>query len=385
MSEYLVPDYFPSFACKMGACRHACCEGWPISFSMEDYFRLLSVDCSPELRRKLDGALHLKRNASPEAYAEISPRWDGQCPLHMEDGRCMLHAELGGDALAAVCRLYPRGVRQRSRECSCANSCEATLELLLHREAPITFIPHEMTCRLPVPPPRTYVYVDESKEQAVRLWLIRQLQQRGVSLPHRLVRLGCALLAMDQAIEANVPARIDRLLSDGEPFPMACPDAPDREHLLSGMASAERMLAIMNEGSNSIRDLGESVLRYFGQGEDALNRYEAARDQFAALLPDWETWFEHMLVNHMYFSQFPFQDRPVPLKDEFLALCAAYALVRFLCVGQAAQHPSVEAVVDAAAAAFRLVQHTEFDRYAAHLLRKLGCDEQSALWSILAL
>lgn len=385
MSEYLVPDYFPSFSCKMGACRHACCEGWPISFTMTDYFRLLSVECSPELRRRLDGAMHLKRNASPEAYAEISPRWDGHCPLHMEDGRCMLHAELGGDMLAAVCQLYPRGVRQRSRECSCANSCEATLELFLHRDAPITFIPHELTYSLPDQPPRNYVFAAEDKEQPIRLWLIRQLQQRGQSFPHRLVRLGCALLAIEQAIEANDNDRIDRLLSGEESFPVAHPDAPDREHLLAGMASAERMLAIMDEGSHSIHDYGESALRYFGQGEEALNRYEAAREQFAALLPDWETWFEHMLVNHMYFSQFPFQDRPVPLKDEFLALCAAYALVRFLCVGWSAQHPSTEAVVDAAAAAFRLVQHTEFDRYAAHLLRKLGCDEQSVLWSILSM
>ena len=34
--EYLVPDYVPDFACKMGACRSACCEGWPISFTKDD-------------------------------------------------------------------------------------------------------------------------------------------------------------------------------------------------------------------------------------------------------------------------------------------------------------------------------------------------------------
>ena len=35
--DYLVPDYYPYFACKMGKCRAACCEGWPISFTLEDY------------------------------------------------------------------------------------------------------------------------------------------------------------------------------------------------------------------------------------------------------------------------------------------------------------------------------------------------------------
>ena len=115
--QYLVPDYFPYFSCKMGACRHACCEGWPISFSMTDYFKLLSVDCSPDLRRKLDCAMHLAPHPTPEGYAQISPRWDGQCPMRLPDGRCALHAELGDGMLAAVCRLYPRGVRQELRHC----------------------------------------------------------------------------------------------------------------------------------------------------------------------------------------------------------------------------------------------------------------------------
>ena len=43
--EYLMPDYYPDFHCKMGTCRAACCEGWPISFSLTDYFKLLSVEC----------------------------------------------------------------------------------------------------------------------------------------------------------------------------------------------------------------------------------------------------------------------------------------------------------------------------------------------------
>ena len=108
---YLVPDYFPAFSCKMGACRRPCCEGWPISVSMKDYFRLLSVDCSPELRRKLDCGLHLAPRPTEDAYAQILPRYDGVCPLHLPDGRCSLHAECGPESLAAVCRLYPRGVR----------------------------------------------------------------------------------------------------------------------------------------------------------------------------------------------------------------------------------------------------------------------------------
>jgi hypothetical protein len=54
--EYLVPDYYDHFSCKMGECRAACCEGWPISISLEDYYHLMSEECSPELRQKLEYA-----------------------------------------------------------------------------------------------------------------------------------------------------------------------------------------------------------------------------------------------------------------------------------------------------------------------------------------
>ena len=386
VSEYLVPDYFPYFSCKMGACRHACCEGWPISFSMTDYFKLLSVDCSPELRRKLDCAMHLAPHPTPEGYAQISPRWDGQCPMRLPDGRCALHAELGDGMLAAVCRLYPRGVRQGGeKECSCANSCEAVLELLLHHKEKLTFQQKAMSFDLPEPPPRTHFFHTEGREQAIRLWLIGQLQRREFSLPRRMLLLGSALKAVDEAIAAQDMARLDRLLSGEEVLLVPALYEAGHDQLLAGLDTAERMLAIMDEGSNSIRDYGTAALAYFGQGEEAFARYQAAAAQFASLLPAWETWFEHMLVNHMFFAQFPFQDRPVPLKDEYLALCAVYVLLRFLCVGWAAQHASVDAAVDVAAAAFRLIDHTEFDRYAAPILKRLGCDDWARLWEILCL
>ena len=109
--SYLVPDYFPKFACKMGECRHPCCKDWPISISTDDYFRLLSVSCGPAMRERLDNAVRVSLHPTPEAYAQIAPTWAGDCPLHLPDGRCSVHAMLGADALPTICRLYPRGIR----------------------------------------------------------------------------------------------------------------------------------------------------------------------------------------------------------------------------------------------------------------------------------
>jgi len=385
MQSYLVPDYYPAFSCKMGACRKPCCEGWPVSITMKDYFHLLSVDCSPELRRRLDTGLHLAAHPTEDAYAQITPRYDGICPLHLPDGRCGLQAELGPEVLAAVCQLYPRGVRTgEHRECSCACSCEAVPELLLHHPEPLRFIFLPLHFDLPQASRRHFFHTG-GREQEIRLWLISFIQDRTHPLPRRMLLLGHALHAMDKAITQKDDARISRLLSGEEALPVPPECLATRAQLSSGLDTAEQMLAIMDAGSESIRAYGEEALAYFGQGEIAFDRYQQAAAQFARVIPQWETWFEHLLVNHMFFAQFPFQDRPVPLKDEYLALCAVYALLRFLTVGHAAQHPIQDSLVDVVAAAFRLIDHTEFDRYAAPILREIGCDDWQHLNQILCL
>ena len=372
---YLVPDYFPAFSCKMGACRRPCCEGWPISITMKDYFQLLSVPCSPELRRKLDCCLHLSPRPTEDAYAQIQPRYDGVCPLHLPDGRCALHAECGDQVLAAVCRLYPRGVRNgEHRECSCANSCEAVIELLLNRDAPLTFTRIIRDFGLPDAPPRQHFFHTAGREQEIRLWLISMLQRREYPLPQRMLLLGKALHTLDDALTAKDDPAVDALLSGRMPIPAPLLPEPAPEDLLTGLSAVEKMLAMLDRSSVSIRAYGEEALRYFRSG-DAYAKYEASTARFQAVMPQWETWFEHLLVNHLFFVQFPFQDRPVSLRDEYLAVVAVYTLLRFLLVGCLSEGGDEIRAVDVAAAAFRLVDHTEFDRYAVPLLHELHCDD----------
>lgn len=387
VNDYLVPDYYPSFSCKMGACRAACCEGWPISFSMTDYFKLLSVECSPELRRRLDVSMHLCSYPTPESYAQITPRYDGQCPMRLEDGRCRLHAELGEESLSAVCRLYPRGLRSAENvyEASCANSCEAVLELLYRHEPPLSFIRIPLNIDPPAAPERQFRFETAGREEEIRLWLIGHIQNRAYSLPRRILLLGEAMQAMDRALTARDEEHISRLLTGGEPVPVPESVGAGKEELAFGLHAARRMLEIMDERSDSIRSYGEAALAYFGDDEDSFARYERARGHFGLMVPAWQNWFEGMLVNHMFFSQFPFQDRPVDLKDEYLALCAVYALLRFLCLGWMATHDSLDAAVDVCAAAFRLIDHTEFDRYAAPILKDLNCCDRQHLRRLLCL
>ena len=87
----------------------------------------------------------------------------------------------------------------------------------------------------------------------------------------------------------------------------------------------------------------------------------------------------------MYFVQFPFQDRPIPLQDEFRTLVAVYALLRFLLLGCLAEQGDVVRAVDVAAAAFRLVDHTSFDLHTPSLMKEIGCDDWAQLRLLLSL
>ena len=128
----MVPAYYPHFVCKGGACRHTCCEGLEVNITEAEYFRLLTLECTPELRRQLDAGIRVNGYPDENRYARLLPNFLGTCHLLDAQGLCMLQRECGADMLTAVCRYYPRSPQiADSPECGAANACEETLELLL--------------------------------------------------------------------------------------------------------------------------------------------------------------------------------------------------------------------------------------------------------------
>ena len=366
---YLMPDYFPEFRCKIAGCRHACCEGWPVSLSMENYYRLLGLDCRPELRVRLDCGMQLADHPTKERYAQFSPRWDGNCPMRLEDGRCAIHAELGEAAQPDVCRLYPRGVRLLDGyECSCANSCEGVLELFLHRDRPMTFIRRDLSFDMAVAETRT-VSSEEVRSHMLddRLKLMEILNDDSRPIPAALCRIGWELYRMQGGTIGEFP---------DTPLPEPTADA-----LAYGLKIAEDIVRILNDESNSVRAYGEESLRFFASG-DPLDRYRAARAGFESAFPSIERAFRHMLINHMFFTRFPYQI-PGRMQDEFAALCVVYTLLRFLCIGTNVREEA--ALIDVCAALFRLVEHTDFDRNAVRILKANGCTETERLLRLIIL
>ena len=392
--NFLIPDYLTSFACKMGACRTPCCVGWPVRISLDDYFHLTSRECSDELHRRMDIGIKVSLHPTPEEYAQITPRYDGDCSMRLPDGRCILHAELGEDALAHVCRLYPRGIRlEPGYECSLANSCEAVLELLFEKNDPIRFEHHDLSFGILPSHKRSHTFPLMGKETEIRLWLIAHMQNRSLSLPERLMSLGLSLQKLEQVIATQDANALESLLQTAFPSDFLPLEAV-AEHLAFGLRTMAALSKQLDERSDSLRTYGETAQAYFSvccdsdpsaPTSDSFEHYLRAKEHFEATFPKWEIWFEHMLVNHMFFEQFPFQDRPESPWDEFVAISSLYALLRFLSLGCMKETNSATDFIDMMAAIFRLVDHTSFDHNVARIMNNLGCTTPQSIFDLISL
>ena len=391
MSEthsYLTPDYYVDFACKGGLCRHPCCVGWGISLSMKEYFRLLGMDCSAELRRRMDGAFHLAESPTEEGYAQITPNWQGDCPMHLPNGYCQLQCECGETALPAICRYYPRGVHAEiDPECSCSNSCEGVLELLFRKREPIGFQRRDMRFDLPEAvadvPDRV-----RNHYRATRDLCIRTLQCRELPLSRRMMALGKRMKVLHRAFQDGadkaIAAALEQCARMEPPLPPQADDA-------FALRVQYRIAELFGRHSNSIHDyvrFAEQALA-LKEGEapsaDSVRRYREAKEHFSALFPEWPRMFEQVVVNHVFFERFPFSDRHENMWDEYLSLCAGYGLLRFLAVSWMSDKSDEADLVDVCAATFRLIDHSSFDWNAAVLLERMHLvDEEDMARLLLA-
>ena len=130
--KFKIPNYYNDFHCKGKDCRTCCCQGWNVTMSEKEYFRLMDEDCSPYLKKKIEAYVGILPHPTVDEYARINFNYNGECPLRLENGFCGLQVECGEENIIAVCRYYPRAPHQFPEPCcSISNSCEAVLELLI--------------------------------------------------------------------------------------------------------------------------------------------------------------------------------------------------------------------------------------------------------------
>lgn len=384
--EYCVPEYYDGFQCKAGNCRCSCCKGWGISMSMRDYFRLVGMACPEGLRRKLDVALYRLKDATEDRYAQILPDWRGDCPMHLPNGYCQLQCECGEAALPSICRYYPRASRTAFEyACACSNSCEAVLEALFRREEPLKFYRRKLAFDTPEESFEGPAWVTVRYPE-VRDLCIETVQDRKTRLPDRLNLLGRRMLLLHRACLAGEDAVVQALAEARKLCAGRTPPEPSPRALCLQL----RLSALFEDSLSVGEYVRTAVERLNPEGGETLSesipggvvsRCRAAAAHLVAVLPAWENMFEHMLVNHMAYESFPFAHRYESLWDAYVSLCAVYGFVRFLAMGWMADKTEIAPFVDVCAAAFRLIEHSDFDFRAATLARSMGLDQtEDAGW-----
>ena len=334
---FLVPDYYKNFECKCGNCRSCCCGGWGIPVGMDEYFRLVGLDCSDELRRRLDTAFHLAENRSPEHYAMVTPRFDGHCRLQQENGLCMLQRERGEGVLPTVCRYYPRAPRLFPfPECCTSASCEETLELLFADSKPVGFVTLELTFDLPEPEPNGFpadYYI------STRLEAFAILGDRTKDFASRVATLSARLY-------------------NKEDF---CPESDENIGILP---LALEFFADLSRTSETFQRLLPTVNKFYETNQTSGSLENAVENL--------DTKLEKLFVNHLFYKSFPnsFVSAKNHLPEEAMSISMAVALTKLVAAAYLSENPGEASFVDVIADLFRVIEHSRFDECAVKFLRQ---------------
>ena len=300
--------------------------------SRAEYFRLLGIECSPELRRRIDTAFYISENPTEEEYAYISPSADGNCHMLDEDGWCMLHRECGEGVQPAVCRLYPRAIRPGNpTEAVCSGSCEKTIEMLMEEPYPLPFTVTELQTES-TPPPAADLESFAMRRRCLELW------------------------------QAEGSAR-DRFAALSHLFGVA-EDEFSVDTTADFLTYARDLLEFFARGDITLCDLADEALGRFsmidGVSEASVTVFLDAETRLKSMLPDLEHYYGNIMANHMFYVSFPTTTESACFPDAYRAFAAVYVITRFLCACAVFGENVGERFVDIAATAMRYMEHTDF-------------------------
>ena len=308
-----------------------CCHGWRITLSRSEYFRLLGIECSPELRERIDTAFYLSEHPTEEEYAYISPSADGNCHMLDTCGLCMIHRECGEGYQPAVCRMYPRAVRAGELTAAvCSGSCERVIEMLMEEPYPLPFTVREVQTKSDAP-----AFADTEEFDLCRRCL-DTWQAKG-STRERFLELARLLGAAEDGFSVDSPMEF--------------------------LTYARDLLEFFARGDITLCDLTDEALDRFsmndGVSETSVSAFFAAEERLKEILPDLEHHYGNIMANHMVYSSFPCVGTGSQ-SDAFRAFAAVYVLTRFLCTCAVFRENVRDGFADIAATAMRYMEHTDF-------------------------
>lgn len=183
--KIVVPDYYGSFACTKGDCRHSCCVGWEIDIDAPslERFRTVPGELGERLRQ------NIVENANGASF-----RLDREerCPFLNRDGLCDLILELGEDCLCQICSDHPRfrNFFSDREEIGLGLCCEAAGSLILGWKNAVQLqVVQDDGCE-------AELFEEDGEILALRNQLMRMAQDRSIAVEERVACMK-AFLGMD--------------------------------------------------------------------------------------------------------------------------------------------------------------------------------------------
>lgn len=326
---FLVPDYYEKFACKCGECRHTCCDGFTINITRDEYFRLIGLECSDELRRKLDCGIKLRPDADSIKYAQITADWEGRCHMLDNKGYCALQRECGEDVMTAPCRYFPRSPELKCLpECSCACGCERTVELLFDHKEKLQFMHRELEFDLQTVPQKLSLR-ETAERDRLHMALIECMQDRSRPVAERIDAAGRLLCADTSDSRWQEDAALLDKVTDIMDW---CTDEFSTLAGYTAAAAARLRTGVHDDG------------------------WKAVKETF----PDIDIYFEQLLVNDIFYTYAPFADDRLNAEDEYTSLKVIYLMLKLLLSCNMNMESTMADLVDICTFFFRAVEFTAF-------------------------
>ncbi len=336
---FLTPDYYNHFCCKCGDCRHTCCQGLTVNITQDEYFKLLGVECTSELRSDLDLSLKVRSNPDPYKYAQICPDFFGKCRMLMDNGWCKLHSECGEKSLSSTCKYFPRSARFNfSPRASTANACERTIELLIDKDKPVEFTRSEMTFDLAARELPSE-FSDAKTLDNIQEKLFGMLQEK-TAFDKRLENI-FSFLTKDSDTDASMYLQANSYFSN-----------------------IVNILTFAKDQYYAIEEYCENALNILKDyNADSLESFVAnTTTSIKKIFPLFDEWIARIFVNDIFFKQFPFDNEKINLSNNALILFYEINILRLLLLTNLKEDSTKDDFVDICAAYFRVEDLTGFNK-----------------------
>jgi hypothetical protein len=260
--------------------------------------------------------------------------------------------------------IIPRGPKiDYGIECSCSNSCEKVIELLLQDDEVVTF--EEKLLSFDMTLSSSNITEEEKKMyNGINNLCYLLITNREMFLPRRIVLLGRVMQSIQKAKDANLSINYESISVD-----FIIKDYKIVKDIAYSFDIQKKLLLHFAKQSPSIQTYSEKVFKLLSQGNE-IDQYLNAKKHFYEIFKNPEIMFEKILVNHLFFTQFPFSNKYETLWDEFESFCGVFMFIRFLAICYMVDKYSLNDFVDVISAAFRLIDHTNFDRNVDLLLKQ---------------